>query len=1266
MVHLIVALRQKLVSTGDSFNSAEDGFRHYPRFVQFLTFIPLAIARTLVNSAIFIVSIPLHLIWSPQQSFQKMARRHGNGEYLDSYSALIRQNRLAVISTTLLLLAAGIQLSILGFGLVELGKPTPAAAVSSSVTLNPTWDRTGEYDATTCDTFSYACESATATSLKVDFLDTSCVGTDREYRLAMKFDLSSIPNNATITDVSLTVNVSDTTTATVEYFPVTTDTPDTVSCTAEGSSLFETLGSGTNYTTATNWNTTGAKTVDLGTTADSNVQTRLTGSDLIAIGIRHQARVTNVGAISSVDASSNKPQLVISYTTPPPAPTAFGHTANTTTSVSWNWTDNAATETRYDVHNASHANVTGCTNLAANSTSCTETGLSANTQYTRHANVTDAQGNTDSSSASAYSSIETPTGVSFSNVTTSSITVTATGTLSNLTSGSSGLFFQNTNLTTDSGWIQTTAWTESGLSPNTSNPYAVKARNGNSDETATTASQTKYTLAANPNVTSTRATSTWYNTGTFTFDDQNGFFLGGQQYYRYVWNQSVTQSFSGSESTWSNNNANCPGGSCTSVGTSLSRTASVDGNNWYLHLQSFNTEDVATGTGTDFGPYYFDATNPTIPATVNDGTGADATYSTSLTQLSANWTASTDTTSGLAKYQYAIGTTSGGTQVLGYTDNGASTSVTKTGLSLTSGTTYYVSTRAVDNAGNSGSSTSSNGVTVNTSLPTISDNQTGDTAPRKASGTTYDVDFAKAAAGPQLDYGQYAVYSGAGKTGTLLKDWTNIFTADTDSYSINWTVDFASLQEGTNYVSVRAFALDGLSNEVDDVFTILKDTQAPVISSFVATTTTNSATLTWTTNGPASTQVEWGTTVSYGNTTTLDPSLTTSHRVSLSGLATNTEFHARALSTDEAGNAAVSTDLSFTTLATPMTVITNVQVAVLSSTSVIVTWTTNEPATSKVRYGPTTDYGSEASDLNLATSHSLTITGLEPNTTYHYEVISTGSTTDSDADATFTTQPEAGQTVISNLRVVAGETEATFIWMTNEPATSKARLGLTDTYGIVKSNTKLVTAHQLRVPGLDSGTTYHFQITSTGMTTAVTDDDTFTTNTPESTKNRAISPTVTTLIISDGQEPVLTVPGVAKGGQTLRLYVDGKVVKTIKVDGDSKSTKSFAAAISLKEFKSGKHILYVQATDEVGRTSIVRQKITFTVGTDAKRTTIKVGKTLKYAVQPGDSLWRIAERYLGAGNLYPLLVKENAKALPGLVRQPNVIQSGWVLTIPTR
>ena len=94
------------------------------------------------------------------------------------------------------------------------------------------------------------------------------------------------------------------------------------------------------------------------------------------------------------------------------------------------------------------------------------------------------------------------------------------------------------------------------------------------------------------------------------------------------------------------------------------------------------------------------------------------------------------------------------------------------------------------------------------------------------------------------------------------------------------------------------------------------DTTPPVISSVSAgTPTSSSASVTWTTDEPSDSQIDYGTTPGYGSSTTLNTTLVTSHAQSLSGLNANTLYHYRVKSRDASGNLATSGDFTFTTQA---------------------------------------------------------------------------------------------------------------------------------------------------------------------------------------------------------------------------------------------------------------------------------------------------------------------------------------------------------------
>ena len=111
-----------------------------------------------------------------------------------------------------------------------------------------------------------------------------------------------------------------------------------------------------------------------------------------------------------------------------------------------------------------------------------------------------------------------------------------------------------------------------------------------------------------------------------------------------------------------------------------------------------------------------------------------------------------------------------------------------------------------------------------------------------------------------------------------------------------------------------ASAADAAEEALLDTLPSGTDTTPPVISSVSSGTPSSSgATITWTTNEPSSTQVDYGTTPAYGTSTTLNATLVTSHTQTLSGLTANTPYHFRVDSRDAAGNLASSGDFTFTT-----------------------------------------------------------------------------------------------------------------------------------------------------------------------------------------------------------------------------------------------------------------------------------------------------------------------------------------------------------------
>ena len=217
------------------------------------------------------------------------------------------------------------------------------------------------------------------------------------------------------------------------------------------------------------------------------------------------------------------------------------------------------------------------------------------------------------------------------------------------------------------------------------------------------------------------------------------------------------------------------------------------------------------------------------------------------------------------------------------------------------------------------------------------------------------------------------------------------------------------------------------------------DTTPPSITNVLASDITEtSATITWTTDEKSTSQVEYGETADYGSATPLDESLVTSHSVSLSGLEPDTTYHYRVKSKDTSGNEATSEDKSFTTLALPDTtlpVISEVIASDITETTATITWATDEPATSQVDYGETTDYGLTTTlDEELVTSHSINLSGLEPNTTHHFRVKSKDMNGNESVSSnhTFSTVPDNTSPVSPNgLTARGGYKQVELMWVPN-------------------------------------------------------------------------------------------------------------------------------------------------------------------------------------------------------------------------------------------
>ena len=199
--------------------------------------------------------------------------------------------------------------------------------------------------------------------------------------------------------------------------------------------------------------------------------------------------------------------------------------------------------------------------------------------------------------------------------------------------------------------------------------------------------------------------------------------------------------------------------------------------------------------------------------TVSDGSGTDVTYSGSNTSVTANWTGFSDALSGIAGYEIAIGTTSGATNVLNWTSAGNVTTYTKSDISLTHATRYYVSTRAQDAAGNYSSAATANGVIIDVvdpssmvSIDSTSYNASEWDAATAITGTAADTNSGLSLVETSILRSTDSYYW-TGSDWSATEQWLSL----TGTSTWNYAISSANLTDGATY-TVRSRGTDAVGN----------------------------------------------------------------------------------------------------------------------------------------------------------------------------------------------------------------------------------------------------------------------------------------------------------------------------------------------------------------------------------------------------------------------------------------------------------------------
>ena len=124
----------------------------------------------------------------------------------------------------------------------------------------------------------------------------------------------------------------------------------------------------------------------------------------------------------------------------------------------------------------------------------------------------------------------------------------------------------------------------------------------------------------------------------------------------------------------------------------------VDGTTYYCIVRAYDVAGNVSGDIVGDG-VMLDISAPEA-GTVVDGFEGDLEFTASTTTLSATWSGFSDAGSGIQFYEYAAGTTSGGTDMTDWTGIDLDTTMADSSLVLVGGQIYHVSVRATDLAQN--------------------------------------------------------------------------------------------------------------------------------------------------------------------------------------------------------------------------------------------------------------------------------------------------------------------------------------------------------------------------------------------------------------------------------------------------------------------------------------------------------------------------------------------------------------------------------------
>jgi hypothetical protein len=304
--------------------------------------------------------------------------------------------------------------------------------------------------------------------------------------------------------------------------------------------------------------------------------------------------------------------------------------------------------------------------------------------------------------------------------------------------------------------------------------------------------------------------------------------------------------------------------------------------------------------------------------------------------------------------------------------------------------------------------------------------------------------------------------------------------------------------------------------------------------------------------------------------------------------------------------------------------ISGIHILSIDATSSIVTWDTDEPATSYVNYGITKSLGVANEPTPYEKTHEIQIGDLEPATTYFFRVFSIDAAGNQSFSGTyqFTTKgtkqvpgieqvPQTEQQVVQQISELIqlkppkilgipeldiGSDQVTIRWQTDRDANSLVDFADENAYrsggyNRTEGDADIQTSdHEVALHGLTPQTTYHYQITSRSTVgpTGTTEDRTFTT--------KSLTPQIVGAHITQVQEDSATVvwsTQIPASGLAEYTNLNTKEMKSL---GDPSQLYSHTIRLPDLKFKSPYQVV-IHARAGTGD-EVVSQPLTFVTTKD--------------------------------------------------------------------